>query len=44
MNRGEFDDKRRTGGSVKAAIKLYGDKIQEGSPSLKKLQAEIPEV
>ncbi|PON49228.1 WEB family [Trema orientale] len=42
MNR-EFDDRRRTKGSVKAAIKLYGDKVHEGSSSMKKSQMENSE-
>lgn len=42
MNRGEFDDRRT--GSVKAAIRLYGDKILNGSSSLKKPQIDVSEV
>ncbi|XP_010108888.2 protein PLASTID MOVEMENT IMPAIRED 2 [Morus notabilis] len=42
MNRGEFDDRRRTG-SVKAAIRLYGDKILNGRSSLKKPEIDVSE-
>lgn len=43
MSRGDFDDKRRAG-SVKAAIRLYGDGILEGSSSLKKSEIDVSEV
>lgn len=44
MNRGEFDERRRTG-SVKAAIRLFdGDSILEGTPSWKKSQIDVSEV
>ena len=43
MNREVFDDKRRIG-SVKAAIRLYGDRILEDSSSFRKPQMDISEV
>lgn len=43
MDRAKFDYKRTTG-SVKAAVNLYGDKALEGSPSLNKPQMDFSEV
>ena len=43
MDRAKFDN-RRTTGSIKAAVNLYGDKALEGSPSLKKPQMDFSEV
>ncbi|XP_075674067.1 protein PLASTID MOVEMENT IMPAIRED 2 isoform X1 [Castanea sativa] len=42
MDRAKFDY-RRTTGSVKAAVNLYGDKALEGSPSLNKPQMDFSE-
>ncbi|XP_050269695.1 protein PLASTID MOVEMENT IMPAIRED 2 [Quercus robur] len=42
MDTAKFDN-RRTTGSVKAAVNLYGDKALEGSPSLKKPQMDFSE-
>ncbi|KAF2295338.1 hypothetical protein GH714_032604 [Hevea brasiliensis] len=42
MDRRAFDDTRRIG-TVKAAINLYGERILEGSSSLKKPQMDLPE-
>ena len=43
MDTAKFDN-RRTTGSIKAAVNLYGDKALEGSPSLKKPQMDFSEV
>ncbi|XP_021683139.2 protein PLASTID MOVEMENT IMPAIRED 2-like isoform X2 [Hevea brasiliensis] len=42
MDRRAFDDRRRIG-TVKAAINLYGERILEGSASLKKPQMDLTE-
>jgi hypothetical protein len=43
MERAKLGYRRRTG-SVKAAKNLYGDKVLEGSPSLKIPQMDLLEV
>ncbi|KAJ8761285.1 hypothetical protein K2173_001341 [Erythroxylum novogranatense] len=42
MDRRAFEDRRRIG-SVKAAINMYGERILERSPSMKKAQMDMPE-
>eukprot|EP00257_Ricinus_communis_P020854 XP_015580196.1 protein PLASTID MOVEMENT IMPAIRED 2 isoform X2 [Ricinus communis] len=42
MDRRAFDDRRRIG-TVKAAINMYGERILEGSSSLRKSQKDLPE-
>lgn len=43
MDRRVFEDRRRIG-TVKAAINMYGERILEGNPSMKKSQMDLPEV